>query len=99
MNLVFTNMNLQQILTALLSEMMVMAIFPLLKMRLKMSFYVMIVTNVLTTENVFMNDETKLFNLKQMRNQYFSFRCYPRPKTSPYDEEIKELEKKLKVKK
>ena len=42
------------------------------------------------------SDEIRLFNLKQMRNQYFSFRCYPRPKTSPYDKEIDELEKKLK---
>ena len=43
-----------------------------------------------------MNDEARLFNLKQMRNQYLWFRCYPRPKTTPYDKEIAELEKKLK---
>ena len=46
--------------------------------------------------NMASSEETRLFNLKQMRNQYFSFRCYPRPKTSPYDGEIDELEKKLK---
>ena len=40
--------------------------------------------------------KTRLFNLKQMRNIYMSFRCYPRPKSSPYDEEIKELEEKVK---
>ena len=40
--------------------------------------------------------ETRLFNLKQQRNIFYSFRCYPRPKSSPYDEEIKEIEKILK---
>lgn len=44
-----------------------------------------------------MNDlETKLFNLKQMRSIYYQFGHKPRPKTSPYDEEIAELEKQLK---
>lgn len=38
----------------------------------------------------------RLFNLRQMRNIYYSQRCYPRPKSSPYDAEIKELEEKLK---
>lgn len=43
-------------------------------------------------------DEMKrrLFNLKQMRNFFYSQRCYPRPKKSPYDGEIKKLEEKLK---
>lgn len=40
--------------------------------------------------------ETRLFNLKQQRNIFYSFRCYPRPKSSPYDEEIKEIEEILK---
>lgn len=39
--------------------------------------------------------EMRLFNLKQMRAKYYSFRCYPRPKTSPYDEEIEQLEMEL----
>lgn len=44
-----------------------------------------------------MNDlETKLFNLKQMRSIYYQFGHKPRPKTSPYDEEIEEIEKQLK---
>lgn len=48
-------------------------------------------------ENVLMNDlETKLFNLKQMRSIYYQFGHKPRPKTSPYDEEIEEIEKQLK---
>lgn len=55
--------------------------------------------HLLTTHGVMkMNKkemEIRLFNLKQMRNQYMSFRCYPRPKTSPYDKEIKTLEMKL----
>jgi len=41
----------------------------------------------------------RLFNLKQMRSNYLCFRCYPRPKTSPYDQEIAELEKQLGVEK
>lgn len=39
--------------------------------------------------------QRRLFNLKQMRNTYYSYRCYPRPKCSPFDEEIRELEEKL----
>ena len=42
--------------------------------------------------------QRRLFNLKQMRNTYYSYRCYPRPKSSPYDAEIRELEEKLKEK-
>lgn len=51
-----------------------------------------------TKMNVEMNQEEmqrRLFNLKQMRNTYYSYRCYPRPKCSPFDKEIRELEKKL----
>ena len=42
--------------------------------------------------------EARLFNLKQMRNEYlFKWaRCTPRPKTTPYDKEIRELEELLK---
>lgn len=39
--------------------------------------------------------EARLFNLKQQRAIYFSYRCYPRPKTSPYDKEIAKLEGEL----
>lgn len=41
------------------------------------------------------NLEIRLLNLKLMRSKYYSYRCYPRPKTSPYDAEIEELERKL----
>jgi len=40
--------------------------------------------------------QRRLFNLKQMRNTYYSYRCYPRPKCSPFDKEIRELKEKLK---
>ena len=40
-------------------------------------------------------DEIRLSHLKMMRNNFYMQRAYPRPKTSPYDEEIKELEMKM----
>ena len=41
--------------------------------------------------------ETRLFNLKQMKNEYlFKWaRCTPRPKHTPYDAEIENLERIL----
>ena len=42
--------------------------------------------------------QRRLFNLKQMRNIFYSQRCYPRPKNNPYDAEIRELEEKLEEK-
>ena len=39
--------------------------------------------------------QRRLFNLKQMRNTFYSYKCYPRPKCSPFDKEIRELEEKL----
>lgn len=41
--------------------------------------------------------QRRLFNLKQMRSIFYQQRCYPRPKSSPYDVEIRELEEKLEV--
>lgn len=40
-------------------------------------------------------EEIRLSQLKMMRSQYYMQRAYPRPKTSPYDEEIRELERKM----
>lgn len=39
--------------------------------------------------------EIRLSHLKQMRSEFYRFRHYPRPKTSPYDKEIEEIEKKV----
>ena len=44
-----------------------------------------------------MNKETRLSQLKQMRANYYSFGHRPRPKTSPYDKEIAELEKQIEM--
>lgn len=41
-------------------------------------------------------EEVKLSQLKMMRSNFYMQRAYPRPKSSPYDEEIEELEKKIK---
>lgn len=38
-------------------------------------------------------EEIRLSQLKTMRNIYYQQKCYPRPKSSPYDNEIEELEK------
>ena len=43
--------------------------------------------------------EVKLSQLKYMRSEYYKFRCYPKPTSSPYDKEIAELEKQLEERK
>lgn len=39
----------------------------------------------------------RLWDLESMQRQYMEFRCYPRPKSTPYDAEITELKRLLGV--